>query len=98
MTLPRPLTGIALFDFVSWRAALRPSAGYTSWTGRPAALCLHTIVFVPITVMLDYAFGALPLCLAGLHVLLHWAVLYIFDGTDAFIILVDGLMALLAIN
>ena len=74
---------ICSVDFVSLRAASRSSAGCTPWTGRPAALCLHTIVFVPVTVMLDYAFGALPLCLAGLHVLLPWAVLYTFVGTDA---------------
>ena len=89
---------ICSVDFVSLRAASRSSAGCTPWTGRPAALCLHTIVFVPVTVMLDYAFGALPLCLAGLHVLLPWAVLYTFDGTDATIALVDGLLALLAIT
>ena len=60
MTLPRPLTGNILFDFVTWGAALRPSAGNTLRVGRPAALCLQAFMLVSLSQLCFRGFASLP--------------------------------------
>ena len=95
MTLPRPLTGNILFDFVTWRAALRPSAGNTLRVGRPAALCLQAFMWVSLSRLCFRGFASLPFwpsCTIALGCAVHfwwYGCIYLF--------LVDGLMALLII-
>ena len=66
MTLPRPLTGGILFDFVTWGplCGLRPEILW-GWAAPWPFACKPSCWLV----YHNYAFGALPLCLSDLHVL-----------------------------